>query len=138
MGIIVGNNHLLANDVKVLDAGISEDTVVSVVFKPNVVICSNQDAIASLGGIVDPELLLVVEIPPDETEIGKGAFQGCQTLAKVTIPESVTHIGDDAFGDCRSLSDLTIPNSVTHIGNYAFQYCSSLESLTIPRLSDPH
>ena len=46
--IIVGNNHLLANDAKVWavcdpwEAGIAEDTVVTVVFKPNVVICSKQ------------------------------------------------------------------------------------------------
>ena len=45
--IIVGDNHLLANDAKVLGAGIAEDTVASVVFKPNVVICSSKDAIAS-------------------------------------------------------------------------------------------
>ena len=60
--IIVRDNHLLANDAKVLDVGIAEDTVESVVFKPNKVICSNQHAIASFGGIVDSELLLVVEI----------------------------------------------------------------------------
>ena len=60
--IIVGDNHLLANDAKVLDAGIAEDPVISVVFKPNKVICSNKDAIASLGGIVDSDLLLVIEI----------------------------------------------------------------------------
>ena len=41
--VIVGDDHLLANDAKILDAGIAEDTVVSVVFKPHVVICSNKD-----------------------------------------------------------------------------------------------
>ena len=60
--IIFGDDHLLASDAKVLDAGIAEDPVMSVVFKPNKVICSNKDAIASLGGIVDSDLLLVIEI----------------------------------------------------------------------------
>ena len=54
---------MLANDAMVLDAGIAEDTVVSVAFKPNKVICSNKIAIAGLGGIIDSELLLVVKIP---------------------------------------------------------------------------
>ncbi|CAK8994593.1 Uncharacterized protein SCF082_LOCUS3991 [Durusdinium trenchii] len=118
--IIVGDNHLLANDAKVLEAGIAEDTVVSVVFKPNKVICSsNKDAIASLGGIVDPELLLVVEIPHDEPHILENAFEGCRTLAKVTIPDSVTRIGKCALARCR-LVNLTIPNSVIHIGDVPF------------------
>ena len=130
--IIVGDTHLLANDEKVLDARIAEDTVVSVVFKANKVICSNKDAVASLGGIIDSELLLVVEIPHDETHIHECAFKGCETLAKVIIPDSVTHIGNLAFSDCKSLAELTIPNSVTYIGVGAFRDCSSLASLTIP------
>ena len=117
MEIIVGDNHLLANDAKVLDAGIAEDTLLSVVFKPNIAICSNKDAIASLGRIVDSELLLVVEIPNDETHIRANAFTRCHTLVKLTIPDSVTHIGNSAFKDCSSLRNLTIPD---------------------PRLNDPH
>ena len=130
--IIVGGDHLLADDAKVLDAGIAEDTAVSVVFKTNTVtvICSNKDAIASLG--VDSELLLVVEIPDDDTQIDDKAFEGCLTLAKVTIPDSVTHIGRRAFARCRSLVTITIPNSVTHIADFAFARCSSLVVFTIP------
>ncbi|CAK9035170.1 unnamed protein product [Durusdinium trenchii] len=130
--IIVGDNHLLADDATVLEAGISEDTVVSVVFKPNKVICSNQDAIATLGGIVDSELLLVVEIPDTETQIGECAFDSCKTLAKVIIPNSVTHIEDGAFVGCSALVDLIIPPSVTHIGFGAFHSCTSLTNLAIP------
>ena len=130
--IVLEDNQLLANDAKVLEAAITEDTVVSVVFKPNKVICSNKDAIVSLGGIVDSELLLVVEIPDDDTQIHENAFEGCHTLAKVTIPDSVTYIGKGAFAVCRSLVTVTIPNSVTHIGNFAFVNCSSLVNVTIP------
>ena len=113
--IVLEDNQLLANDAKVLEAAITEDTVVSVVFKPNKVICSNKDAIIRLGSIVDSELLLVVEIPDDDTQIHENAFEGCHTLAKLTIPDSVTHIGKCAFADCSSLVTVTIPNSVTHI-----------------------
>ena len=130
--VILGDSHLLASDATVLEAGIAEDTVVSVVFKPNKVICSNKDAIASLGGIVDSELLLVVEIPDDDTQIHDKAFEGCRTLAKVTIPDTVTHIWNSAFADCSSLASFIIPDSVTHIGNDAFARCGSLVELTIP------
>ena len=151
--VIVGDNQLLANDATVLEAGIAEDTVVSVVFNPNKVICSNKDAITSLGGIVDSELLLVIEIPDNETQIHQNAFNNCHTLATVTIPDSVTHIGKNAFAWCGSLVEIpdnetqihqhafefcqtlakvTIPDTVTYIGNRAFANCSSLASLTIP------
>ena len=91
--VIVGDTELLANDAKVLDAGIAEDTVVSVVFKPNKAICANKDAIASLCGIVGSDLLLAIEIPNTETQVHQSAFEDCQTLAKVTVPDSVTRIG---------------------------------------------
>ena len=104
--IIVRDTHLLANDEKVLDARIAEDTVVSVVFKPNKVICSNKDAIATLGGIIDSKLLLVVEIPHDEMHILEGAFKGCETLAKVIIPDSVTHIGELCLCELYSFGQL--------------------------------
>ena len=130
--IIVGHNHLLADDVEVLDAGIAEYTVVTVVFKPNKVICSNKDTIASLGRNVDLELPLVVEVPDNETDIPHDAFMECKTLAKLTIPNTVTHIGESAFHSCTSWSDLTIPNSVTHIGEHAFAGCISLANLTVP------
>ncbi|CAK9117604.1 unnamed protein product [Durusdinium trenchii] len=129
--IVVGDHQFLANDAKVLDA-VSPDTTVSVVFRSNAVRCSNQDAITSLGGVIDSELLLAVEIPSDETKISDKAFAGCDTLARVTIPDSVTHIGEFAFAECSSLENLTIPDSVTHIGVCAFAECSSLVSLTIP------
>ena len=132
---IIIDGMLLAGDENCVDAGIAEDAVLSIVFKTNFVICSNQDVVASLGGVIDyydpKEPLLAVEIPSDETRILEGAFAGCYTLAKLTIPDSVTHIGDRAFQDCDSLVSLTIPNSVTHIGESAFSGCSSLKNLTI-------
>ena len=52
--IVVGD-RLLCNDEKVSDAGLA-DLVVSAVFKPNTVSCSNKDALASCDCDIDPEL----------------------------------------------------------------------------------
>ena len=128
--IIVGD-RLLGNDETLADAGIAANTVVSVVFKPNILRCSNKGDIASCREM-DSELQVIAEIPSDKTTVSAWAFAECKQLATVTIPDSVTHIGNCAFAHCTSLANLTIPNSVTHIGTGAFMGCSSLANLTIP------
>ena len=65
------------------------------------------------------------------TEIGEGAFTGCESLTSVTIPSSVTVIGDRAFAGCESLTSVTIPSSVTAIGEGAFSDCSSLTNIAV-------
>ena len=131
--IIAGDDQLLDDDAKVLDTGLAADAgLASVVFKVNMVVCSNKDDIASLESDIDPELLLVVEIPNHEMQvIERAAFQQCHVLAKLNIPDSVTHIGDFSFEGCVCLESLTIPDSVTGIGIGAFRNCNSLASLTL-------
>ena len=123
--ILIGD-RLLDNDELVGDAGLAPDTVVSVVFKPNFVRCSNTRAIANFDSEMDLNLLLAVEIPDGEIQISEKAFQHCEQLAKLTIPNSVTRIGNYAFERCTSLVNLAIPNSVTRIDLCAFASCSSL------------
>ena len=66
------------------------------------------------------------------TEIGIGAFEGCEELTSITLPDSITVIGTYAFHECYRLKSIDIPNSVTYIGRSAFNCCYCLESIKIP------
>jgi len=76
--------------------------------------------------------IAIVLIPDSVTEIGWGAFQGCEGLTNVIIGNSVTEIGKDAFSCCTGLTSIVIPDSVTKIGSYAFGGCTGLTSIVIP------
>ena len=124
--LIVGDKKVI-NEETVEELGLCEDSKVAVVFRNNVVQCSNKRGL-------DPNLDrgVIVEIPDSETVIEANAFQGCCRIAKVIIPSSVTRIGDDAFRDCRSLVSVNIPDSVTRIAKGAFFGCDALSEVTIP------
>ena len=96
--VVVGD-RLLGNDEKVAEglASESSDTILSVVFKPNIARCSEKSAIASFRSESNLGLLFMVDIPHDETQIAERAFEDCKELAKLTIPDSVTRVGDGAF-----------------------------------------
>ena len=68
---------------------------------------------------------LTTVIITDETQLGYGAFYGCDSLTSVAIGDSVTSIGISAFYGCSSLASVTIPDSVTSIGDDAFSGCNS-------------
>jgi hypothetical protein len=80
--------------------------------------------------------LTSVELPPDLTEIGSGAFNQCINLigalspfADITkiIPSGVTKIGDRAFSGCGNFfMELRLPSGVTSIGLEAFIGCNIL------------
>ena len=63
------------------------------------------------------------------TEIGKGAFKGCNGLTRIKLPDTITKIGYRAFTNCSGLTSITIPNSVTEIGLWAFEDCSGLTEI---------
>ncbi len=74
--------------------------------------------------------LASVTIPYGATNIGFGAFLGCESLTNAVIPESVTSIGQGAFG-VTGLISVTIPASVTEFGDGAFEVGDSLTNLII-------
>ena len=57
--------------------------------------------------------LKIITIPHSVTEIGKGAFKGCTSLASVVIPRGVKYIG----------------SSLTEISGSAFHGCKNLKIL---------
>ena len=93
---------------------------------PNSVTNIGKGAFASCSSLAE------VVIPNSVTSIGKGAFASCSSLAEVVIPNSVTNIEDRAFCGCRSLAEVVIPNSVISIGNRTFSNCRSLSEVVIP------
>ena len=65
------------------------------------------------------------------TEIGAGAFAGCENMTSITIPDSVKTINNEAFEDCTALTSINIPSSVTEIGGSVFSGCTKLETITV-------
>lgn len=54
-------------------------------------------------------------------------------MAEVVIPNSVTNIRKGTFANCSSLADVVIPDGVISIGNNAFMSCSSLEYISLSK-----
>ena len=155
---VIFGDRKLGNDETVAEVGLAADSVVTAIWRQNVARCSYK---GGFGPDIDPETLVIVEIPDTETEIEpeteigeyafgyckrvayvtilssarhieRGAFAGCSALRHVTIPDSVTVIDKSAFQGCASLRSVTIPDSVRVIGNEAFADCSALRDVTIP------
>ena len=126
--LFIGEKKVM-NAETVEELGLSDGSKVSVVFRKNVVQCSNK---RSLGPDLDPEALVTVEIPYSEAEIEASAFEDCKRVAQVIIPSSVTRIGHGAFSDCASLVSVNIPDSVRRIATRAFFGCSALTEVNIP------
>jgi len=76
--------------------------------------------------------LTSINIPQGVISIGPHAFYSCRGLKSITIPPNVTTISDSAFSYCTELTDIDLPQRVTSIGQYAFESCSALTSITIP------
>ena len=84
------------------------------------------------GAFAGCDNLTNITIPDDLTSIGMHGFSSTG-LRNITIPNSVTSIGNGAFGSCTNLKSITIPESVTSIGDYVFEGCTKLESITVDK-----
>ncbi len=117
----------------------------------------------------DCRALSNVEIFEGVTDISEQLFYNCANLNSITIPSSIVNIGGGAFNGCDGLAkiyisdieawcnilfdgyaanplihggelylngelvtDLVIPDSITSISDSLFAYCNSLTSVTIP------
>lgn len=124
--LIVGEKQLVDGDETVIQAGISPEATVHVLFSITPVECSSKAAAGC-----DLDSLIVVDIP-EVQRIETAAFSNCSSLVKVTFHDSVREIGDGSFKGCSSLEILSLPSQLTAIRREAFQGCSSLPHVTIP------
>lgn len=83
------------------------------------------------GAFYGCQALERVKIPRSVRIVEGYAFGGCSALMSVSIPRGVSSIGEYAFGGCESLAGVQLPESVTDIGDYAFSGCSSLRNVTV-------
>lgn len=90
------------------------------------------DSVARLGeGAFAGSGLTSADLPDGLTEIGRKAFENCESLTSVSLPKNLTEIPRQMFAGCRSLTDVEIPDGVTDIGQDAFYACS-FETIAIP------
>ena len=61
------------------------------------------------------------------TQIGEGAFAGCNTIISVTIPSNVKIIRSGAFANCSRLTSVKYYEGLERIDEYAFKSCANLK-----------
>ena len=73
-----------------------------------------------------------VELPYGISEIGEGAFYGCERIESISIPASVTKLSTNLFNSCYRLTDVELSNTITRIGSNAFRNCLRLGRIVMP------
>lgn len=90
------------------------------------------DSAARIGeGAFAGSGLTSADLPDGLTEIGKKAFENCESLTSISLPKNLTEIPSDICAFCKALTDMEIPEGVTSIGEGAFWNCS-VETIVIP------
>ena len=84
--------------------------------------------------MVGDKTVTSVNVPDGITELGEGAFSGCNSLQSVTLPDSLTTIGDSAFKNRTSLQSITGGKNVVSLGSEAFSGCTALAQVDFPNL----
>ena len=84
--------------------------------------------------MVGDKTVTSVNVPDGITELGEGAFSGCNSLQSVTLPDSLTTIGDSAFKNRTSLQSITGGKNVVSLGSEAFAGCTALAQVDFSSL----
>lgn len=72
-------------------------------------------------------------------EVGKEAFEKCDSITEITIPGKVSEISQSAFSQCKNLKRVVIQDGVKKIGGKAFSKCTALtEALVYSTLKKKH
>ena len=69
----------------------------------------------------------VINIPDSVSNIGKYAFNGCQSLTEITLPAALIEIPERMFQNCYALAEIEIQQNVQSIGTSAFANCGIYE-----------
>ncbi len=70
-------------------------------------------------------------LPDSIVEIGRAAFEGCESLREIRIGEGCLRIGDSAFSGCKELRTAELSASLTEIGEEAFFGCRQIRVLRL-------
>lgn len=66
------------------------------------------------------------------SEIGEGAFYGCDELNRIDLPNNITSIGVESFAECEKLDQISLPEKLEKIGEEAF-IGTKIKTITIPK-----
>lgn len=74
-----------------------------------------------------------IVLPNTMTSIsGMGDTDWFDSFDVFVLPDTITNIGDGAFSGCDNLKELYLPKQIKTVGNSAFSYCDGLEKVYIP------
>ena len=80
----------------------------------------------------DCDAITEIVLPDSITEIGAGAFRGCDKLVSVKLPAGLKAIDDYTFMDCKALTGVVLPEGLESIGAAAFWGCDAITEIAVP------
>ena len=72
------------------------------------------------------------KLPDGITEIGGGAFGGCDKITEVVVPEGVDSIGTDVFEGCDNLTSVVLPSTLDNVPKDIFDGLDNLNKVVHP------
>ena len=88
------------------------------------------DQITSIGSYAFTQTNIIEINYPVLTDVGIGAFGGCQSIISIDLP-LLTEVNDSVFAGCISITTINIPLATT-IGYDAFRECQSVVIFDFP------